>query len=324
MDHIRWGILGASKFASTTMGPAIHAARGSELAALASSDPARAAARFNFHPGLRVHDSYEALLADPGIDAVYVPLPHTLHVPWGVKALEAGKPVLVEKPLALRAGDIQPLIDAAGRTGLLAAEAYMIVHHPQWNRLRALLEDGAIGDVIQVDGIFTYDNRADPGNIRNKPETGGGALPDIGVYPIGAARHALGAEPQVTGARIAWENGVDATAQVHALIGDAVLNVLVSMRMAKRQEMTFHGTDGQIHMPAPFNPGSFAEAQLHVTGPDGIRRIERFPAADQYVLQVEAFGHSLRTGADYPWSLQDALGTQNALDAVYAAAAGQR
>jgi predicted dehydrogenase len=318
MDVIRWGILGASKFASTTMGPAIHAARGAELAAVATRDPAKAAI-FDFCPGLRVHDSYDALLADTSIDAVYVPLPHTLHVPWALKALEAGKPVLVEKPLALKAEDIDPLIAAQATTGLLAAEAYMIVHHPQWHRLRRLIADGAIGEIVQIDGSFTYDNRSDPGNIRNRSETGGGALPDIGVYPIGAARYALAAEPTVTAARIGWENGVDATVQAHADIGDAQLDVLVSMRMAKRQEMTFHGTGGQIRMPAPFNPGSFAEAQLHITDAQGMR-VERFPGTDHYILQVEAFGHSLRSGAPYAWSLADAKGTQVALDAVYAAA----
>lgn len=319
MTVIRWGILGASNFASSTMGPAIHAARGAELSAVATRNPAKAAI-FDFCPGLRVHDSYEALLADPEIGAVYIPLPHTLHVPWAVQALQAGKPVLVEKPLALSADAIAPLIEAQARTGLLAAEAYMIAHHPQWHRLRTLLSEGVIGEIIQIDGLFTYDNRADPENIRNRPETGGGALPDIGVYPIGAARFAMEAEPTITNAKIAWENGVDATAQVQAEIGSAVLHVLVSMRMSKRQQMTFHGTEGEIYMPAPFNPGSFAEAQLHITDADGIRRIERFPGVDHYILQVEAFGDSVRGGAAYPWSLANARGTQVALDAVYAAA----
>ncbi|MDJ0859868.1 MAG: Gfo/Idh/MocA family oxidoreductase [Dinoroseobacter sp.] len=319
MTITRWGILGASKFASSTMGPAIHAARGAELAAVATRNPTKAAI-FDFCPGLKVHDSYDALLADPAIDAVYIPLPHTLHVPWGVKALEAGKPVLVEKPLALKAADIDPLIAAQADTGLLAAEAYMIVHHPQWQRVRALVSEGTIGDLIQIDGTFTYDNRSDPGNIRNRAETGGGALPDIGVYPIGATRFVTGAEHSVIDARIAWENGVDATAQMTGIIAGARLNVMVSMRMAKRQHMTFHGTEGQIHMPAPFNPGSFAEAQLHITDADGIRHIERFPGIDHYVLQVEAFGRSLHAGARYPWSLADAQGTQVAIDAVYSAA----
>lgn len=318
MDTIRWGILGASKFASTTMGPAIHSARGSVLAAVATRNPAKAAI-FDFCPGIGVHDSYDALLADPQIDAVYVPLPHTLHVPWGVKALKAGKPVLIEKPLALTAADISPLVAAQAETGLLAAEAYMIVHHPQWHRVRELIQSGAIGDIVQIDGTFTYDNRADPGNIRNRAETGGGGLPDVGVYPMGAARFAMGAEPRITSAQIVWEDGVDATAQVRAEIASAQLNILVSMRMAKRQGMTFHGTEGEIHMPAPFNPGSFAEAQIHLTDATGLR-VERFPGIDHYVLQVEAFGEALRSGASYPWSLADATGTQIALDAVYAAA----
>ncbi|WP_425091230.1 Gfo/Idh/MocA family protein [Tropicimonas sp. S265A] len=318
MKTIRWGILGASRFASTTMGPAIHSARGAVLDAVATRTPAKAAL-FDFCPDIRVHDSYDALLADPQIDAVYVPLPHTLHVPWGVKALHAGKPVLIEKPLALRAADIDPLVAAQAETGLLAAEAYMIVHHPQWHRVRALIQSGAIGEILQIDGTFTYDNRSDPGNIRNRAETGGGGLPDVGVYPMGAARYALAAEPTITSAQIKWEDGVDATAQVRAGIAGAQLNILVSMRMAKRQSMTFHGTDGEIHMPAPFNPGSFAEAQIHLSDANGLR-VERFPGVDHYILQVEAFGAALRGEAPFPWSLADATGTQTALDAVYAVA----
>jgi predicted dehydrogenase len=192
---LRWGILGAAKFARDHMAPAIHAARNAELVALATSDPARAAPFAAFAPGLKIHTSYDDLLADTGIDAVYIPLPNHLHVAWTLKALAAGKHVLCEKPISLTAPEIAPIIAARDAFGLLAAEAFMIVHHPQWQRAQHLVQSGAIGAVTHVDGVFTYDNRADPGNIRNKPETGGGGIYDIGVYTYGSARFVTGAEP---------------------------------------------------------------------------------------------------------------------------------
>ena len=134
MTPVRWGILGAANFARQHMAPAIHAAEGAELAALATSDPAKAAGFKAFCPSLFVHDSYEALLADPTIEAVYIPLPNHLHVEWTLKAIAAGKHVLTEKPMTLVASDFDQLIAARDKSGLFVAEAYMIVHHPQWHR----------------------------------------------------------------------------------------------------------------------------------------------------------------------------------------------
>lgn len=168
---IRWGILGASKFARQFMGPAIHAAEGAELAALATTSPDKAAGFTGFATGLRVHDSYQALLADPDIDAIYVPLPNHLHVDWSLRALDAGKAVLCEKPMTMQADEFDTLIAARDRTGLLAAEAYMIVHHPQWHLARRLIGEGAIGNLAHVEGRFSFDNRTDVDNIRNKAAT---------------------------------------------------------------------------------------------------------------------------------------------------------
>ena len=207
---VRWGILGASKFARDFMARAIHAAEGAELVALATGDAARADGFLAFCPGLRIHSTYEALLADPGIDAVYIPLPNHLHVEWSLKALAAGKHVLTEKPIAMKASEIDQIIAARDASGLLAAEAYMIVHHPQWIRARQLVQEGAIGKIQHVDAAFSYDNRDAPDNIRNRPETGGGGIRDIGVYTYGSVRFVTGAEPDDLAARIITENGVDA------------------------------------------------------------------------------------------------------------------
>ncbi|WGH77604.1 Gfo/Idh/MocA family protein [Jannaschia ovalis] len=323
-ETIRWGVLGASKFARELMGPAIHTAPGHALAALATRSPQKAAPFAAMAPGLQVYDGYAALLEDAAIDAVYIPLPHHLHIEWALKALEAGKHVLVEKPVALRADQIAPLIAARDRTGLQCAEAYMMVHHPQWQRLRALLAEGAIGRLRHVEGVFTYDNSADPGNIRNQAEMGGGALPDIGVYTYGATRWATGAEPEaVTHADIDWEDGCDVLARVAARFPGFTAHWVNSMRLLPEQLMLFHGEAGLIRLTAPFNPRVFGEARLELRDRSGVTRIETWPGADHYRLQVEAFGAAIRGAAAFPWTLEDARGTQAVIDMAYAAAGGR-
>ncbi len=320
---IRWGILGAAKFAREHMAPAIHASAGAELAALATSDPARADAFKAFAPGLTVHGSYDALLADPSIEAVYIPLPNHLHVEWTLKALAAGKHVLCEKPICLKAPEIAQIIKARDASGLLAAEAYMIVHHPQWQRARDLVQSGAIGKLTHVDGVFTYDNRADPGNIRNKPETGGGGIYDIGVYTYGSARFVTGAEPEVMEARIQTENGVDTWAQATGIMagpmGRFTYSAITSMRLHNRQEMSFHGDKGVIRLTAPFNANVFAEAQLELRQGMTVTT-ERWPGVNQYVLQVQNFGDSIRNGTPYACPLEFTHGTAAMIDMVFAKA----
>ena len=230
ISPIRWGILGASNFAKEHMAPAIHAASGARLSALATSSPDKASGFQAFQPDLKLHESYEGMLDDPQIDAVYVPLPNHLHVEWTLKALNAGKHVLCEKPLAMQAADFEAVIKRRDETGLLAAEAFMIVHHPQWQRAKALYKDGAIGRLVIVDGVFSYDNRSDPGNIRNKPETGGGSLPDIGVYTFGSARFVTGEEPTSVEAHVRRENGIDVFAHVTADFQSFRFNSVTSMR----------------------------------------------------------------------------------------------
>lgn len=320
MKVVNWGVLGAGKFARQHMAPAIHMAQGARLAALATSSVEKAKGFQSFCPDLKLHSTYDELLADPAIDAVYVPLPNHLHVEWVQKALRAGKPVLCEKPIAMQAGQIDELIALRDETGLLAAEAYMIVHHPQWQRAKHLIADGAIGKLIHVDGTFSYDNRADTGNIRNRSETGGGALPDIGVYTLGAARYVTGQEPDTVEADITWENGVDVTSRVIARFPGFSYNCVVSMRMHPRQEMNFHGDAGLLRLTAPFNPQVFGSARIELHQPGLAVREERFPAANQYVNQVEAFCESLRSGTPYPWTLEDARGTQAFIDQAFAAA----
>lgn len=319
MSDIRWGILGAAKFAREHMGPALTLAPGGRVAALATSDAAKAEPFRAFAPGLRVHDSYEALLSDPDIDAVYIPLPNHLHVEWSLKAMRAGKHVLCEKPMAMQDSDFDALIAARDAAGVLAAEAFMIVHHPQWQRARQLLADDAIGPLWRIDGAFSFNNR-DAANIRNRADMGGGGLRDIGVYVMGSARFATGLEPTDVRARIQWDQGVDAYAAITARFGDADYAAFTSIRMHPRQEMVFHGERGVLRLPVPFNARVFGEARLELhRGSETL--IERWPAVNHYELQAAAFHRTLREGVAYPCPLEFSRGTQAMMDAAFASAA---
>ena len=323
MKPLNWGVLGAAKFAREHMARAIHEAEGARLYALATSDPVKAEPFRAFCPDLKVHKSYDALLADPAVDAVYIPLPNNLHVEWTLKAVAAGKHVLTEKPIAMKADEIDALIAARDASGLMVTEAYMIVHHAQFQRARALVAEGAIGRVLHADAHFSFDNRDEPGNIRNRPETGGGSIPDIGVYAYGSVRYVTGAEPVRLTSRLKRENGVDVFAQVLADMegpgGAFSYHAMTSMRLPPRQELVFQGEDGVLRLTAPFNAGLFGEAQLHMLRPGKPDHIERFPGARQYRNQVEAFARSVREGAPYAWQLEDARGTQQMIDRVFAA-----
>lgn len=316
---INWAILGAGKFAREHMGPAIHAASGAQLLALGTSSVDKAAPFQDVAPDVRVYENYDDVLSDVDVDVVYIPLPNHLHIEWASKALRAGKHVLVEKPVGLHAAQIDPLIALRDEMGLICTEAFMISHHPQWHRVRHMLADGAIGDLLHVDGIFTYNN-PDHSNVRFDPAKGGGSLPDIGVYTIGATRLATGQEPlAITHADIDYVNGVDITARVSARFDGFTAHWVTAMNVHDTQSMTFLGTAGRIRVSAPFNAGKYGEAQVELTQSDGSVRVERWPEEKQYVTQVEAFSASVRGDALFVWSLEDAKATQAVIDAVYEA-----
>ena len=321
---LRWGILGAAKFAREHMARAIHAAEGADFAAIATSDPAKAAPFQAFAPNIRVHLDYDALLADPDIDAVYIPLPNHMHVEWTLKALKAGKHVLTEKPIAMNAGEFDALITARDASGLLAAEAYMIVHHPQFVRAREIVQSGAIGKLVHVNAVFSYNNASDTGNIRNRPETGGGALPDIGVYTFGSARFVTGEEPvSVDYANIRFENDVDVFNQIAATFPSFTYSAVVSMRMFPRQEISFHGDKGILTVTCPFNAAVHDQAELRLENADKVVTTERFPGVNHYVHQVENFCKSVTQGRAYPCPLEFSRGTQAMIDMCFAAADGR-
>ncbi|MBN8290443.1 Gfo/Idh/MocA family oxidoreductase [Rhodobacter sp. NTK016B] len=315
---MRWGILGAAKIARTALMPALNAARGAEFAALATGSERKARAFTEVTPHLRVHESYESLLADPEIDAIYIPLPNHLHVDWTLRALAAGKHVLCEKPLALSAPEIDAVIAARDASGLICAEGFMVCHHPQWHRVRQMLADGAIGDLRHVEAAFSFHND-DPANIRNRPETGGGALYDIGVYPCVTTRFATGKEPGAIHAALEVENGVDTMARVWAEFDGFTLSFYCSTRMAPHQRIAFHGTKGVIELRAPFNAGVAAAAEVVLRRGYDETRIERFEPVDQYRLMVEAFERSALEGAPFDCPLEFSRGNAAMIDAIRAA-----
>ncbi|MDT8439710.1 MAG: Gfo/Idh/MocA family oxidoreductase [Wenzhouxiangellaceae bacterium] len=315
---VRWGILGAARFAREHMAPAIAATPGGRLAALASrSGESNARAFRDLAPDLTMHASYQALIEDRSIDAVYIPLPNHLHMDWTLKALAAGKHVLCEKPMAMHADQFEALIEARDRAGRLAAEAFMIVHHPQWDHVRKLLADGAIGALEHVEGLFSFRN-TDPDNIRNQAETGGGALRDIGVYILGATRLVTASEPDTIDARVRLEHGVDVFTDIRATFPGFTYSGTVSMRMAPMQRMTFCGRDGVLTVESPFNTALFGDTRVVVRSADGETRVRRFNDARQYEIQVRRFNDSVRTGCPFPCPLEFSRGTQQAIDRVLA------
>ncbi len=316
MTVTRWGILGAASFAREHMAPAIAKASGGTLAALATRDPQKAAPFQKLSANITVYGSYDELLADPNIDAVYIPLPNDMHTPWAIKALNAGKPVLVEKPASLSVAEFDTLIAARDVSGLLAAEAYMILHHPQWLKMREIYQSGVLGDLRRVESVFSYDNSSDTGNIRLQGARGGGSVPDIGVYPYGAVRFVTGQEPLGIACKdVSRVNGVDITTFVRADFDGFAFNATTSMHMAPWQSMEFHGTQGIARLHVPFNAGVFGEAKLDLHLADGQTQSFRWPTTNQYVLQVEAFQRALQ-GESYACPLEFSRGTQAMIDVI--------
>lgn len=317
----RWGVLSTAKIARDHVIPAILESENGMLAGIASRDEAGARVLAERFGAAHAFGSYEDLLASEAIDGVYIPLPTSDHVEWAIKAADAGKHVLVEKPLALKASDIAPVIEARDRNGVLVSEAFMVFYHPQWAKVRELIASGAIGRLRQVQGAFSYFNR-DPANMRNRLDLGGGALPDIGVYPIVTTRLATGAEPKRVRATVERDRdfGTDILANVTADFGDFQMSFYCSTQMALRQEMVFHGEDGFIAVHAPFNAGDFDHHRIELHDQRRVEaRVFRFPGTRQYRLQVEAF--AARAGgqdiAIFP--LEDSVSNQKVVDAAYRA-----
>ncbi|MEO1536726.1 MAG: Gfo/Idh/MocA family oxidoreductase [Pseudomonadota bacterium] len=320
---IRWGVLSSAKIGVTHAIPALSQAEGCDVIAIASRTAVKAheiAARFGIP---NAYDSYEALLASDEIDAVYVPLPSSHHVEWSRKAAEAGKHVLCEKPMALQASDIDHLIAVRDANAVVVSEAMMAIYHPQWQLVRELIADGAIGALRQVTASFAYHN-VDPENIRNRIDTGGGALPDIGCYPVATTRFATGASALRAMAHIQRDPAFGTDVHVAAIVdfGDFTLSMQVGTQMAWRQTASFHGELGFIDVSAPFNavPGHVETVRLFRDARQ-VPETFTFEDVNQYRLQFEAFARAVtKTRSNALLSLEDSRQTQLIIDALYRSA----
>lgn len=315
----RWGIMSTAKIGREHVNPAIFKSDNGHIAAIASRDLNKAQALAENYNAPHAFGDYQSMLDSDTIDGVYIPLTTDLHVEWATKAADAGKHVLVEKPLALKASDIEPVIAARDRNNVVVSEAFMVVYHPQWHKVRELITDGAIGTLRHVNAVFSYFNR-DPDNMRNRPELGGGVIPDIGVYPTVVTRFATGKEPQRVQASIEYDPDfkTDRYASIRADFGTFEQSFYISTQLANRQHIAFHGDKGFIELTCPFNSNLYEgdEVRLHNAAHDEVQSW-RYTGLDQYQLQVEAFVRAVN-GKETVFSLEDSVKNQRVLDAIYA------
>lgn len=318
-DHppLRWGVLSTASIGTDHVIPAIQASAGGEVAAIASRniDKARRVASELDIP--HAYGSYEALLDDPAIEAIYNPLPNHLHVHWSRNAIDAGKHVLCEKPLGIDREDATRLVAAAVQhPDLVVMEAFMYRFHPQWIAVKSLVDSGAIGDVRYISQEFSYFNE-DPDNIRHKPEWGGGALLDIGCYPISQARHVLGREPsRVFGLLdIDPRFGTDRRAAAILDFGETTAVFTVATQAVDHQRCQLVGTTGRIEVDIPVNAPAGQPTHVTLVNGDGTAEHE-FGPTDQYGAQTDAVAYAVRTGGSAPVPLEDALANMQVLDAV--------
>ncbi|MBD9637789.1 Gfo/Idh/MocA family oxidoreductase [Ensifer sp. ENS07] len=320
---LRFGILSTARIGRDLVVPAIQDAENAVVSAVASRDFAKARAMADRFSAPHAFGSYEEMLASDVIDAVYIPLPTAQHVEWSVKAANAGKHVLCEKPIALRASEIDQLIAARDRNGVVIAEAFMVTYSPVWRKVRALIAEGAIGRLRHVQGAFTYFNR-DPNNMRNIPALGGGGLPDIGVYPTITTRFVTAKEPVRVQANTDRdpEFGTDIYSSVRADFGDFELSFYISTQLAARQVMVFHGDKGFIEVKSPFNADRYGREEVELTNQNHAQsQLFRFQDARQYKLQAEAFARAAKGEDEEVVTLENSRLNQKFIDAIYRASA---
>ncbi len=321
MQKVAWGVLSTAKIGLQKVIPAMQKGKYSRIVAIASRDSGKAqdAARRLGIP--KAHASYEALLADPAVEAVYIPLPNHLHVEWSIKALEAGKHVLCEKPVGRDAEEARRLQTAAAQhPHLKVMEAFMYRFHPQWVEARRLVADGRIGSLRTIQSFFSYCN-VDPANVRNQPDLGGGGLLDIGCYCISLSRFLFAAEPR----RVLGLVEYDPTFRVDRLASgilefDAGTSTFTcSMQLSAYQRVNVVGTTGRVEIEIPFNAPAKKRCRLWHQSTSDFREI-RLPKTDQYAVQGDLFSQAVLNNTVVPTPLGDAVANMRVIDAVFASA----
>ena len=321
MKKLRWGVLGVSNFALRKAIPGMLKSAHAEVIGIASRDRAKSTAAATQLGLARAYGSYEEMLADVAIDAVYNPLPNHLHVPWSLKAVEAGKHVLCEKPLAIATSEIEALIAARDRAGVVVGEAFMVRTHPQWQRTREIVASGRLGPLRAASGFFSYFNN-DAANIRNQPQCGGGGLMDIGCYPIFTMRYVFGEEPRRVCAILEADPQMGTDRLTSAILdfpsGQAIFTS--STQLVPYQRMQFFGAKGRIEVEIPFNAPPDRPARIFIDdGGDLFGQTisqEAFPAGDQYTWQADAFARAVAGECPVAVPLEDAWRNMAVIEAV--------
>ncbi len=325
-EKLRWGVLSTARIGVHKVIPGFRRSLRNEVVAIASRDTATARATADTLGIPRAHGSYEALLADPDVDAIYIPLPNHLHVEWSSAALRAGMHVLCEKPMALTVADAERLAADAEASGRLLVEAFMYRHHPAWLRARELVATGRIGRLVAVDSWFSY-YLPDPSDIRNVLEWGGGGLWDIGCYSVNLSRMLFGEEPTAVTAALVRDpvSGVDVVATGTLAFPSGVASFTAATQAEPDQRVHIYGTEGRIAIEIPFNiPPELPTRVLLTTGrgaPEAYQtEVIEVPAADPYACQADAFAAAVLDGAPSPLPLSDAIGNVRVLTDLLAAA----
>ncbi|WP_046173423.1 Gfo/Idh/MocA family protein [Domibacillus indicus] len=327
MTNIRWGILGCAAIAKQAVIPGIQKSATGIVKAIASrtiEKAEEAAAELGIETA---YGSYEELLADPNIDAVYIPLPNHLHREWTIRAAEAGKHVLCEKPAALNAGEAEEMKEACEKAKVLFAEAFMYRYHPRYQTIREIIQSGEIGEVRSLHGTFMFNNAEDKQNVRFKKDWGGGSLYDIGVYPLSAARLLLEEEPSAVSVHAQFSpehDHVDMMASgVVEFPGGTALTFQCGMWAHFQNELSIAGTKGRIDIPSAFITHQNREDFFFVSTESGRREVE-VPIVNQYTLQADVMGRCIEKGEPLPFNASDAVLNMRVLDACLTSAREKR
>jgi len=320
-EKIRWGVISTANIGTQRVIPGMQRAQRGTVDAISSRNEATAKEAAATLGIPKAYGSYEAMLADPDIDAVYNPLPNNMHIDWTIKALEAGKHVLCEKPIGMDAADVERL--KAAKTDRYVMEAFMVRFHPQWLRARALIREGKVGDVKAVQVFFCYDNR-DPKNIRNIAEAGGGSLMDIGCYGIVSGRFAFEAEPKRVVSLIDRDPAfkTDRLTSVIADFGEGrQLTFIVSTQLAAHQRVTIAGDKGRIEIPIAFNAPQAETTTILIDdgsklgGASTVQEV--IPPSDQYAEQADAFARAVLGETELPYGIDDGIRNMKIIDAIF-------
>ena len=318
MKKVRWGVLSTAKIGREKVIPAMQASQFCDIVAIASANKDKAQAEAKQLNIPKVFNAYEELLNDPDVDAVYIPLPNHLHVQWAIRALEAGKHVLCEKPIGISFEEAQQLLNVSKqKPHLKIMEAFMYRFHPQWQHAKTLVKEGRIGELQTIQSFFSYYN-VDPGNIRNQKDTGGGGMPDIGCYCISQSRFIFGKEPERVLGIVEFDPELQTDRMASGMLdfSTGTATFTCSTQLAHYQRVNILGTEARIEIEIPFNAPVDASTRIWLHSKNGSEEIA-FEAINQYTIQGDLFSKAILDNIAVPTPLEDAVNNIRVIDAIF-------